>query len=492
MKWDFFIAYSNSDYKEAKKLYEKLKPRSKPFLDKDSIGINEDWDIALPNAQKESKATIVLISANTKNAYYQREEIANAIYLSREEKSTHEIIPIYLEGVNVNQNVPYGLRLKPGLKYGELTDQEIVSRLLSTIESTNKTSFYDSNLIWSSEIPAIPLHFVGRKEEKHQLKDNLGLYKLANEKPLQIITAVKGMTGIGKTSLATVLAHDSDIHKFFPHGILWGALGKNPNLLSKIALWGDVINSDALLSSSSLKQAVINLKKYLHNKKVLIVLDDVWNEEDVLPVKQACGKDCSIIITTRIPKVINSLLLPKKAVCELPPLTDVQAFNLLSLLSPESTQLYPSECKNLLKRYQNLPLAIRVVGGLLKSEYEMGLNVKDLIIELENESSFFRLGAPSDLIDIDSLKIPSIFSLFEKSTAHLPNDLLSYFKQLGVFVPKPAKITIEEMSFLWEVDKPKPIIRELVNRGLIEPLGSELFQMHPLISQYANELLHKN
>jgi NB-ARC domain len=42
---------------------------------------------------------------------------------------------------------------------------------------------------------------------------------------------VQGMGDIGKTVLATALAHDSEVRRAFPGGIYWLTLGQNTNLL---------------------------------------------------------------------------------------------------------------------------------------------------------------------------------------------------------------------------------------------------------------------
>jgi hypothetical protein len=44
------------------------------------------------------------------------------------------------------------------------------------------------------------------------------------------------------------------------------------------------------------------------------------------------------------------------------------------------------------------------------------------------------------------------------------------------------------MQAVWEVDDPKPIIRELASRGLVEPIGGR-FQMHALLVAHARSLL---
>ena len=115
--WDFFIAHAYRDAGLAEQLYEVLRPRSRPFLDGRSLLLGDDWDLMLPRAQADSKVTVVLISQSTDKAYYQREEIANAIAMARKEESTHRVVPIYVDIDDADLRIPYGLRLKHGMKF---------------------------------------------------------------------------------------------------------------------------------------------------------------------------------------------------------------------------------------------------------------------------------------------------------------------------------------------------------------------------------------
>ena len=47
-----------------------------------------------------------------------------------------------------------------------------------------------------------------------------------------------GMGGIGKTSVATALAHNRGIRSLFPDGVLWASLDGIPNLLTLQSAWG--------------------------------------------------------------------------------------------------------------------------------------------------------------------------------------------------------------------------------------------------------------
>src|SRR5512142_809744 len=74
--------------------------------------------------------------------------------------------------------------------------------------------------------PPLPSLVIGRADDLRNLKARLGLM---GETSLQVLTAIRGWPGIGKTTIAAVLAHDPDIATAFPDGVLWTSLGPKPN-----------------------------------------------------------------------------------------------------------------------------------------------------------------------------------------------------------------------------------------------------------------------
>jgi len=101
------------DIATAEQLYELLHP-TKVFLDSKSLKPGDDWSQVLPDAQSHSLITVVLLSAHTPNAYYQREEITAAIESARSANSAHLVIPVLLENLPATK-IPYGLRSKHSL-----------------------------------------------------------------------------------------------------------------------------------------------------------------------------------------------------------------------------------------------------------------------------------------------------------------------------------------------------------------------------------------
>jgi DNA-binding XRE family transcriptional regulator len=115
-KWDFFLAHAGSDTPVAERLYDLLSPRANVFLDSRSLLEGDNWDEELRRAQRNSLVTVVLVSRNAEQAYYQREEIAAAIDMARKNKDTHRVVPLYWKDrLDAQPDVPYGLRLKHGM-----------------------------------------------------------------------------------------------------------------------------------------------------------------------------------------------------------------------------------------------------------------------------------------------------------------------------------------------------------------------------------------
>jgi hypothetical protein len=126
--YDFFLAHAGPDTAQAERLYDLLAAETSVFLDSRSIVLGDDWDRVLAEAQRQSRVTVVLVSANTDVAFYQREEIATAIDLARTGQPEHRVVPVYLE--HPASNVPYGLRLKHGLAISSRQPMEQVAARL--------------------------------------------------------------------------------------------------------------------------------------------------------------------------------------------------------------------------------------------------------------------------------------------------------------------------------------------------------------------------
>jgi hypothetical protein len=142
----------------------------------------------------------------------------------------------------------------------------------------------------------LPAEFVRRPAEFDAL---MRLLLAQNrESPVAITAALRGAGGYGKTTLATAICHDQGIRNTFKGGILWATLGENPgDLIGRVE---DLIQtlSGERPGFSNTKAAIARLKELLADRDILIVIDDVWNRDHLLPFMQG-GSRCARLITTR-------------------------------------------------------------------------------------------------------------------------------------------------------------------------------------------------
>ncbi len=137
-RFDIFLSHAGPDRAAAAELYDELTPRCRVFLDSKSLRLGDPWDLAIAEAQEASSITLVLISEEADEAYYQREEVARAIDRSRQ--SGHRVIPIVLDtDPDVINRTPYGLRLRKSISWQELGGAKGVAKaVLQTLDWERK------------------------------------------------------------------------------------------------------------------------------------------------------------------------------------------------------------------------------------------------------------------------------------------------------------------------------------------------------------------
>ncbi len=117
MEYDLFLAHASADKSAAIALYEALGALGvRAFLDARSIDPGERWDLVIPRAQRDARATVVMVTPRCDDAFYLGDEIATAIAHHREAPDAHAVIPAHMEGTPVDAfALPYGLRVINGI-----------------------------------------------------------------------------------------------------------------------------------------------------------------------------------------------------------------------------------------------------------------------------------------------------------------------------------------------------------------------------------------
>ena len=299
-------------------------------------------------------------------------------------------------------------------------------------------------------------------------------------------TVVRGLPGVGKSTLANAVAHDWELGRAFSDGVLWASLTQNPDTMSQLGAWGNGMGIPGLGSQPTVQEAVDRIKRHLAERRVLLIVDDVWEPAHAAPFIQTRGPNCGLLLTSRLPWVASELSVDGDAYV-LPVLEEPDALTLLRLLAPAVVAGKTDACRELVRDLQCLPLGIHVAGRLLKEEARLGWSVDALLIRLRDATDIITSRAPLEFADIETLSIPTVEALLKLSTDLLDTEYLKYFAFLGAFKPRPATFDLRILQEIWDVADPKPVVRKFASLGLIELVNGR-FEMHALLVAHARSL----
>lgn len=306
--------------------------------------------------------------------------------------------------------------------------------------------------------------------------------------PSDLISIVlRGWPGVGKSTILSALAHDQLVRRAFPDGVLWTALGQQPSIFSLLAAWGRALGRPDSWHAESIEELTALIAAALSGQRRLIIVDDVWDPDHYKPFAVG-GAGCASLTATRLPKVAIALSSRADDIYALGVLSDDASMELLEALAPEAVATSPDECRDLIRELEGLPLAIQVAGRLLQSEVTYGFGITELLSDVRNRARMLAARAPVSHMETSGNTL-TVKALLQKSTDLLDKHTLDCFASLGVFAPKPATFNQEAMQAVWETNDPQTIIRRLVDRGLLEPVGQQRFWMHALLVDHARTLL---
>jgi hypothetical protein len=332
--------------------------------------------------------------------------------------------------------------------------------------------------------PPLASRVVGREGDLDRVLARI--VRLAGE-PGRKVLVVRGWPGVGKTTFLAALAADPRTAAAFPDGVLWATAGESPDPLGALADWARRFDPGARFAR--LDEAMRSLRGSLSSRKMLLAVDDVWTEEAAAGFLVG-GPGCVTVLTTRFPSVARALATGPHYIDPLPQLSEDDGVELLRLHAPTVVAQHPDEARVLVRDLEGLPLALRVAGRMLEAEAELGWGIADLLADLR-QGAFLDEVAPDDRFDEQTGTIPTVKILLEKSTERLDPESRDRFALLGAFAPKPATFDLPALSEVWEDPNPKPTVRTLVGRGLLEPVpGTDRFQMHAVLVLHARSLLH--
>jgi hypothetical protein len=222
--------------------------------------------------------------------------------------------------------------------------------------------------------PPLPGHYVRRPLEQKRLADDL---LRQEEGPGVVVSALFGLGGIGKSTLAAAIVQSRQVRERFADGVLWVTLGQTPHLQTLLGRWIRDLG-DHEFRALDVRSATGRLRQLLQEQAVLLVVDDAWHSEHV-EAFQVGGPRCRLLVTTRKPRIADDL---RAITHELDVLSPEQAVELLAtrLQRPlRDDERGPAE--RLAEAVGRLPLALELAA------VRIGRRVPwdELLLKLEQE-----------------------------------------------------------------------------------------------------------
>nr|WP_296064197.1 tetratricopeptide repeat protein [uncultured Actinoplanes sp.] len=301
-----------------------------------------------------------------------------------------------------------------------------------------------------NDLPADLFDFTGREAECEKTAD---LLRTAGA------VALDGMAGVGKTSLAVHVAHR--LAPAYPDGGLYlDLLGYTPGqepldphaALARLLGALDITH----LPPGTAERAAL-WRSELSRRRVLIVLDNAVDADQVRPLRPGAGKS-AVLITSRQRLVSLDHVPP----VSLQPLGDTEAASLFA----RAAGLTPTEkdaVDQVLAQCGGLPLALRMAGARLR--HRPGWTVAVLAERLRDTGNRFD-------------------SAFGMSLRQLDPAQRRTFRLLGVL----PGTDFDAAAVAALTGRRSDDLDELVDAHLVQEISPGRYRLHDLIRQYAEDL----
>ncbi|GJN15558.1 hypothetical protein PR202_gb02479 [Eleusine coracana subsp. coracana] len=217
----------------------------------------------------------------------------------------------------------------------------------------------------------------GRDDDIEQVM--MMLLDQKDQRNVQVLPII-GMGGLGKTTLAKMVYNDPRVQKHFELK-MWYCVSENFEATTVVRSVIELATNGRcdLRDNIELKG---RLQEVIGQKRFLLILDDVWNEEphkweeDLRPLlcSSIGGSGSTILVTSRLQQV--ACIMGTLQSYELKILSEEDSWKLFSKKAfinkclQEQTDLF-SIGKGIVNKCKGLPLALKTMGGLMSSKQQV-------------------------------------------------------------------------------------------------------------------------
>lgn len=290
------------------------------------------------------------------------------------------------------------------------------------------------------------------------------------------VVLVHGQAGVGKTTV--VLRAAEALRGDYPGGCLYvdlrGVDAAPPSAGDVAVRLLRALEIPVRAIAASDEERCAQLRAVLRERRCLLVLDNAADEAQVRPLLPGEGAGL-VLVTCR--RVLSGLEGVRRLA--LSPFTPEESAALLRTVADQAA--LPSAAADVAEVSRlcgHLPLALRIAGTRLSTR--SGWSVRHLVDRLTGEDRRLASLRSGDV---------SVVAAFTLSHAQLSPEARRVFRRLahlpGTDLSAPLVVLVTDDTLADTVD----VLDELVELGLLQPQGTDRYQLHDLLRLFAGERL---
>ena len=289
-------------------------------------------------------------------------------------------------------------------------------------------------------VPKQPQVFTPRRQERHNLRSALRSLKDRDK-----WVVLHGMAGCGKTVLAAdALRSDTLLEETFPGGVVWVQVGpvNRQKLLMKMQNLCTRLDEDKHRPvPRNLEEARERLQSLFREQhpQTLLVLDDLWSSHDA----RFFDIRARVLVTTRDVSIADCIEVIRCPVRVPEKLENHQCLDILSKWTDKKATQLPDEAYGIIRECNGHPLAISIIGALLKDHssrwlYYLTQLRKHKLSKLKSKFAY---------------QYPNLGDAIAMSIENLDQDLRSKFEDCVIF-DSSINVPLKVFCLLWDLEVP--------------------------------------
>jgi DNA-binding SARP family transcriptional activator len=319
-----------------------------------------------------------------------------------------------------------------------------------------------------AQLPATVPDFTGRKAFVKELSEVLG----TAEGRVMAVSALAGIGGVGKTTLAVHVAHQA--RTAFPDGQLYVDLqGAGPRAAEPETVLGSFLRALGTADSAipdSLEERAALYRSVLDGRRILVLLDNAKDAAQVRPLLPGT-EGCAALVTSRV----RMLDLAGAHLVDLDVMAPEEALQLFTKIVGEERVASEREAAlDVVAACGFLPLAIRIAASRLAARRTWTVSV--LAAKLADERRRLDELQAGDL---------AVKATFELGYGQLEPAQARAFRLLGLADGPDISLAAAAAVLDLPAEETEDLLESLVDTSLLESAAPGRYRYHDLVRLYA-------